>query len=325
MATGLLCTSMLTLVSFLYFCMLVNIYANRKKFIAHQCRSVEREWSWNAIVHPPECSNCRSSELSIMQIVKCTASNNEHRVLNRMRLLGVSTISGDTVTGTRDCSFGLVRPHQLRIPYLTTRRLKGDDQKVTDVIPTLYLKPCLWGRSLKESCASAVNKYRFQPKNHIHTFSLLVPQNWTIPRKSDNTETAVSSICKLGSELDEIKQLLQTGSLFSARGRYFSPSNLCAWENHPRIAPPPYEMTYCSSIFFKFCALDGLLRAWQFAYAWKIFSAHYILSSVATAHWKRISSRCSTFLYQPKTSQHCSRKSVWSREVPSVPKIALDY
>ena len=31
MATGLLCSSMLPVVSFLYFCMFVNIYANRKK------------------------------------------------------------------------------------------------------------------------------------------------------------------------------------------------------------------------------------------------------------------------------------------------------
>ena len=30
-ATGLLCNSMHLVVSFLYFCMLVNIYANRKK------------------------------------------------------------------------------------------------------------------------------------------------------------------------------------------------------------------------------------------------------------------------------------------------------
>ena len=31
MATGLLCNSMLPVVSFLYFCMFVNVYANRKK------------------------------------------------------------------------------------------------------------------------------------------------------------------------------------------------------------------------------------------------------------------------------------------------------
>ena len=31
MATGLLCSSMLSVVSFLYFCMFVNIYANREK------------------------------------------------------------------------------------------------------------------------------------------------------------------------------------------------------------------------------------------------------------------------------------------------------
>ena len=31
MATGLLCNSMLPVASFLYFCMFVNIYANRKK------------------------------------------------------------------------------------------------------------------------------------------------------------------------------------------------------------------------------------------------------------------------------------------------------
>ena len=48
---------------------------------------------------------------------------------------------------------------------------------------------------------------------------------------------------------------------FSARGRYFSSSNLRAWKNYPRIAPPPpYEMSYFSSIFFKLCALHWLLR-----------------------------------------------------------------
>ena len=35
-------------------------------------------------------------------------------------------------------------------------------------------------------------------------------------------------------------------SLFSARGRYFSPSNLRTWKNHPAL-PPPYEMTYFSN------------------------------------------------------------------------------
>ena len=37
------------------------------------------------------------------------------------------------------------------------------------------------------------------------------------------------------------------------------------------------------------------------------------------------SSRRSTFLHQSKTSQLCSRKNVWSREVPGVPNIALDW
>ena len=74
-------------------------------------------------------------------------------------------------------------------------------------------------------------------------------------------------------------------SLFSARGRHFSPSNLCAWENHLRIASPR-EMAYFSSIFYKFCALDWPLREWQFACARKIFSAHYILFSLAFFVWK---------------------------------------
>ena len=68
-------------------------------------------------------------------------------------------------------------------------------------------------------------------------------------------------------------------SLFSARGRYFSPSNLRAWKNRPHISFP-YEMVYFSSILFRFCALDWSLRAWQFACARKIFSAHYILFSL---------------------------------------------
>ena len=44
-------------------------------------------------------------------------------------------------------------------------------------------------------------------------------------------------------------------SLFSARGRYFSPSNLCALKNRPCIISP-YEKVYFYSISFKFCALD---------------------------------------------------------------------
>ena len=72
-------------------------------------------------------------------------------------------------------------------------------------------------------------------------------------------------------------------SLFSARGRYFSPSNLRAWKNRPRIFSP-YEMIYFSSIFFKFWALDWALRARQFACARKIFSAHYILSNLVQVH-----------------------------------------
>ena len=49
-------------------------------------------------------------------------------------------------------------------------------------------------------------------------------------------------------------------SLFSARGRYFSPSYLRAWKNHSPFASL-YEIAYFSSIFFKFCELDlGVAR-----------------------------------------------------------------
>ena len=58
------------------------------------------------------------------------------------------------------------------------------------------------------------------------------------------------------------------------------PVNMRAWKNCPSISSP-YESVYFSSMFFKFCALDRLLRAWEFACARKIFSAHYILSSLA--------------------------------------------
>ena len=72
-------------------------------------------------------------------------------------------------------------------------------------------------------------------------------------------------------------------SLFSARGRHFAPSNLRAWKNYP-CNVSSYEMAYFSSIFFKFCALHWPLRAWQFACARKIFSVHYILSSLVSSH-----------------------------------------
>ena len=73
-------------------------------------------------------------------------------------------------------------------------------------------------------------------------------------------------------------------SLFSASGRYFSPSNLRALKTRPRIFSP-YGKVYFSSISFKFCTLAWALRAWQLACARKIFSAHYILSSLAK-HFK---------------------------------------
>ena len=73
-------------------------------------------------------------------------------------------------------------------------------------------------------------------------------------------------------------------SLFSARGRYFSPSNLRALKTRPRIFSP-YEKVYFSSISFKLCTLAWALRAWQLACARKIFIAHYILSSRAK-HFK---------------------------------------
>ena len=69
------------------------------------------------------------------------------------------------------------------------------------------------------------------------------------------------------SEILSIHSRLE--SLFSARGRYFSPSNLRTLKNRPHIFSPSEEV-YFSSISFKSCALDWAL----------IFSAHYILSSL---------------------------------------------
>ena len=80
-------------------------------------------------------------------------------------------------------------------------------------------------------------------------------------------------------------------SLLSARGRNFSPSNLCALKSRPRISSP-YEMVYFSSILFKFCALEWALRSWQVACARKIFRAHDVLSSLALDNvnkWHNIS------------------------------------
>ena len=73
--------------------------------------------------------------------------------------------------------------------------------------------------------------------------------------------------------------VLQTGKFVFCAWKIFSPSNLRAWKNRHRIFSP-YTMVYFASIFFKFCALDWSFRAWQFACARKIFSAHYILSSL---------------------------------------------
>ena len=72
---------------------------------------------------------------------------------------------------------------------------------------------------------------------------------------------------------------LQTGKFVFCTRKIFSPSNLRTLKNRPHIFSPSEEV-YFSSISFKFCALDWALRAWQFACARKIFSAHYILSSL---------------------------------------------
>ena len=102
-------------------------------------------------------------------------------------------------------------------------------------------------------------------------------------------------------------------SLFSTRGRYFASSNMRAWKNYPFIVST-YEMAYFSSIFLKFCALHWSLRAWHFACARKIFSVHYILSSLAyvfgqtsllhanAAHGPVVAPKCMTFLVVSKLS-----------------------
>ena len=59
------------------------------------------------------------------------------------------------------------------------------------------------------------------------------------------------------------------------------PRQICALGKTTPAPPPPYEMTYFSSMFYKFCALDWPLRAWQFVCARKFFSTHFILSSLA--------------------------------------------
>ena len=71
----------------------------------------------------------------------------------------------------------------------------------------------------------------------------------------------------LGFEMGTLHTLLKSGwprprleSLLSARGRYFSPSNLRAWKQHPRIASP-YEMAYFSNSarLIDCCAHDTVL------------------------------------------------------------------
>ena len=58
------------------------------------------------------------------------------------------------------------------------------------------------------------------------------------------------------------------------------PRQICALGKTTPHTASPYEMTHFSSTFFKFCALDWLLRAWQFVCAPKIFSMHNIPSSL---------------------------------------------
>ena len=73
----------------------------------------------------------------------------------------------------------------------------------------------------------------------------------------------------------------QTGKFAFCARKIFFAIKFARLKNRPRISSP-YEMVYFSSIMFKFCALDWVLHAWQLACAWKIFSAHDILSSLAT-------------------------------------------
>ena len=67
--------------------------------------------------------------------------------------------------------------------------------------------------------------------------------------------------------------------VFPAR-KIFFPIKFACLKNRPRISSP-YETVHFSSTFSKFCGLGWALRALQLACAWKIFSAHYIISSLA--------------------------------------------
>ena len=74
-----------------------------------------------------------------------------------------------------------------------------------------------------------------------------------------------------------------TGSLLSARGRYFFPSNLPAWSSTAHEMVFVQESARLTSMFFNFCAPEWSLRAWQSVCA-QIFSAQYILSSLVFKH-----------------------------------------
>ena len=78
---------------------------------------------------------------------------------------------------------------------------------------------------------------------------------------------------------------LKTEKFVSCARKLFFPVEFARMRKPPPHGlSPPFEMAYFSSIFFKFCALDWPLRAWQFVCARKIFSANYILSSLNSAH-----------------------------------------
>ena len=80
--------------------------------------------------------------------------------------------------------------------------------------------------------------------------------------------------------------LAQTGKFVFCAWTIFFPVKFARLEK-----PPSQRLRICNgtfllaparltSIFFKFCALDWPWRAWQIICARKIFSAHYILSSL---------------------------------------------
>ena len=139
-----------------------------------------------------------------------------------------------------------------------------------DNTPTFHVPCCLMKARRNEGTYTSMHFDAIQKNYPCHLKPTKVPL-------SEEAGTQFKQEAKVNSAQDWKICFLRAEVIF--------PRRICAHEKTTPARPlSPFEMTYFSSIFFKFCALDWPLRAWQFVCVRKIFNANYILSSLDSAH-----------------------------------------